>query len=508
LCRLSFFKQLQLQNNLSDYYESRNSKDAMFANCIHSMKKSITGFLIIIIIFQILVQTFTSCANIIPPVGGPRDTLPPVLVLAVPADSSLNFKTNKITLTFNEYIQLDNSLLQTNLVVSPTPNFDPVILGHLKDVTIRLKDTLKPNTTYSINFGSTIKDVNEGNPYRNFIYVFSTGNAIANGHLSGKVQLAQTGTADSTLIVLLYKNLNDSAVKKLKPDYFTRMDSNGKFNFRFIENGTYNIFVLPNDYSKKYDDSTKMFAFLNHPVTISDVDAGPLTLYAYNECQPGKEGGVNTSTNTQGRKKKDTTTTIALHTNLANGEQDLLGNLILGFAKPLEHFDSSKINLTDTNYHPITNYKITPDTSNENFTLYYPWTEDQYFKLIIQKDAFVDSSGKMLAKIDTVTFHTSKESAYGSIRLRFANLALNHNPVLQFLQNDKVVDSAALTGTEYYRRLYKPGDYQLRILYDEDKNMTWTPGSYELKKQPEIAIRIPRKITIKSNWDNEVNINL
>ncbi len=475
---------------------------------MHSMKKSITGVLLIIIIFQLQVQTLISCANIIPPTGGPRDTLPPVLVLAVPADSSLNFKANKITLTFNKYVQLDNTLLQTNLVVSPTPNIDPLILGHLKDVTIRLKDSLKPNTTYSINFGNAIKDVNEGNPYRNFTYVFSTGDTIANGSLSGKVQLAQTGITDSTLIVLLHKNLDDSAVKKIRPDYFAHIDSSGKFNFRFIENGTYNVFVLPNDYSKKYDDSTKTFAFLNKPLTISGDSAAQVMLYAYNQYPPGKEGGEVFTPTTTGKKKKDTTTTINFHTNLENGEQDLLGNFVLGFAKPLEHFDSSKIILVDTNYHTITNYQLVADTSNENFTLKYPWKEQQYFKLIIQKDAFVDSSGKMLAKIDTLNFQTSKESAYGSIRLRFVNLALNHNPVLQFLQNDKVIDSAALTGTEFYEKLYKPGDYQLRILYDEDKNMTWTPGNYDLKKQPEIAISIPRKITVKPNWDNEVNINL
>jgi hypothetical protein len=66
----------------------------------------------------------------------------------------------------------------------------------------------------------------------------------------------------------------------------------------------------------------------------------------------------------------------------------------------------------------------------------------------------------------------------------------------------------ALTSTEFYRRLYKPGEYDLRILYDADKNMTWTPGNFESKKQPEITIRIPQKITIRQNWDNEVNINL
>jgi hypothetical protein len=133
--------------------------------------------------------------------------MPPVLLQSVPADSMLNFKANKITLTFDEYVQLDNQMVQTNLVVSPTPDQAPIVASHLRDVTIRLKDSLKPNTTYSINFGNALKDVNEGNPYKNFHYVFSTGNSIASGELSGRVQLAQTGKTDSTLIVILHKNL-------------------------------------------------------------------------------------------------------------------------------------------------------------------------------------------------------------------------------------------------------------------------------------------------------------
>ena len=79
---------------------------------------------------------------------------------------------------------------------------------------------------------------------------------------------------------------------------------------------------------------------------------------------------------------------------------------------------------------------------------------------------------------------------------------------MQILQSDKIVDSAALTGPLFYRKLYQPGDYDLRILYDEDKNLTWTPGNFDLKKQPEIVIRIPRKLNVKKNWDNEGNVDL
>lgn len=472
------------------------------------MKRYSYYFLIIFLIFKILV--LCSCANIIPPGGGPKDTIPPVLIKAVPADSSLHFKANRITLYFNEYVQIDPQMLQS-VITSPNPVQQPFAESHLQTVTIRLKDSLQPNTTYSINFGNAIKDVDEGNPYKNFTYVFSTGNKIADGELSGKVQLAETGETDSTLIVILHKDLNDSAIKKERPYYYMRLDSGGNFHFKYLAHGTYNVFVLPNDYTKKYDDSTKMFAFLNAPVTIDSTPSQPLMLYAFNEFKPGKENSntATTPTNTQSKKKvTDTTKSIRFSTNLQKS-QDLLDNFVISFQAPLQHYDSSKIILSDTNYKAVTGYKITADTSLKTFSLQYPWKEDEYFKLVIEKDAFTDSSGKTLAKNDTINFKTASESEYGSIRLRFTNLDLSKNPVLQLLQNDIVVDSAALTSREFYRRLFKPGDYSLRILYDADKNLTWTPGNFELKKQPEIVIFVLKKLTIKQNWDNELdNISL
>ena len=261
----------------------------MFARVNITMKKYSFYFLIIFLILKILV--LYSCANIIPPGGGPRDSLPPVLIKAVPADSSLHFKANRITLTFDEYVQLDPQSLST-IITSPNPVQQPFAQSHLQTVTVRLKDSLEPNTTYSINFANAIKDVNEGNPYKNFTYVFSTGNHIANGELSGKVQIAETGTSDSTLIVILHKDLNDSAIKKERPYYYTSLDSGGNFHFHFLAYGKYNVYVLPNDYTKKYDDSTKIFAFLNEPVTIDSTASQPLTLYAYNEYKPGKENNT------------------------------------------------------------------------------------------------------------------------------------------------------------------------------------------------------------------------
>ncbi|HVX51871.1 MAG TPA: Ig-like domain-containing domain [Chitinophagaceae bacterium] len=448
-----------------------------------------------------------SCANIIPPSGGPRDSLPPVLVNALPKDSALKFSAKKIVLTFDEYVQLDNNM-NANLIVSPYPVNIPTVENKLKTVTVYLRDSLRPNTTYSINFGNGVKDVNEGNIAKNLTYVFSTGDHIDNGTLSGTVTIAETGKKDSTLLVLLHSNLSDTSIRKNNPVYLTRLDSAGRFRFMYIAPGTYNVFVLPDEYSKKYDDSTKMFAFLNAPVTI-DSTTQPVTLYAYREFEP-KEKGQGAGGGS-GNKKKNAREQPKLQmiTSVGQGPQDLLLPFMVTFpATKIGTFDSTKIVLSDTNYTPLKGYTFSADTTMKIFSLHYNWAENEPYRIVVQKDAFSDTTGLTLEKNDTLSFKTKRESEYGSIRLHFNNLDLSKNPVLLLLQSDKITTSVPLRTNEWYQKLFRPGDYEIRILHDDNKNGVWNPGSYAGKRQPEVVITIPRKLTIKANFDNEVDINL
>jgi len=222
--------------------------------------KKILFFVAIVFCAYILLVFMQGCAQIIPPTGGPRDSLPPVMLSATPKDSTLHFKGNKIVLTFDEYIQLERP--EEQLVVSPVPKVSPVVEAKLKEVTIRIKDTLEDNTTYSINFGRSLKDLNEGNPYKNFTYLFSTGDYLDSSILSGKVIVAETGKPDSTLIVMLHRNFDDSAVMKERPRYFARLDSSGQFRFSNIAPGRYNIFALKDVGGQKmYMRNSDVFAF-------------------------------------------------------------------------------------------------------------------------------------------------------------------------------------------------------------------------------------------------------
>ena len=445
----------------------------------------------------------SSCANIIPPGGGPRDSLPPKLITALPKDSAVNVNPKLITLNFNEYLTLQN--VNENLIVSPTIKNNPLVDSKLRTITIKIKDTLDPNTTYSLHFGESIKDVNEGNILRNFKYVFSTGKTIDDFSYKGRVYLAEKGKVDTTLLVILHNNLNDSAIVKERPRYYTRINGKGEFSFTNLSAGIFRVYVLPNDYSKKYDDSTKLFAFRSDDLVISN-NTPYDTLYAYEAFKTVEK--ITKPNETAGKNSKEDKR-LKYAADFEGGQQDLLSNLNLNFNKKLQSVDSSKIAFCDSNYKALKGYRIELDTSKTKLSFIYPWKELSSFRIVIQKDAIADTSGITLPKTDTIRFITKKEADYGSIKLRFTNLNLSKHPVLQVVESDNIVESIPLTSYELIRKLYKPGNYDLRILYDTNQNGIWDPGSFgKIKKQPEIVKLISKVFSVRSNWDNEVTIGL
>ncbi len=444
---------------------------------------------------------FTSCANIIPPSGGDRDSLPPVLVSAIPKDSALNISPKLITLTFDEFVSLQD--VNSNLIVSPTLKENPIVDNKLKNVTIKFKDSLEANTTYSLNFGNAIKDVNEGNILKNFRFVFSTGNTIDNFSYRGKVVLAEKGSIDSTLIVILHNNTSDTAIYKNRPRYFTKINGKGVFEFNNLSGGYYTAYVLPNDYSKKYDDSTKLFAFRTDPLLINSNTITD-TLYVF---EAYKRKGTQATAATTPASKPDTR--LKFTNNLDNGNQDLLSPLELKFLKPIKKIDSNKLVFTDSGFNPVKPSKISLDSTKTILSVHFPWKEQTKFNLILLKDALEDTTGASLVKADTLKFTTKKEIEYGSIRLRFMNINLQKNPILQFIQADKLIESIPLSSNELIRKLFKSGSFEMRILYDTNKNGVWDTGAFgKVKRQPEVVQLISKPLSVRANWDNEVNIEL
>ncbi len=465
------------------------------------MKGTSQFFFAVIIVFIAIAGT--GCANIMPPTGGSKDTIPPRLVSAAPPDSSRNVSTNHITLTFDEYVDVQNAMQE--VIVSPTPLYTPLVERRMRTVTVRLRDTLEPNTTYTINFGNAIKDVNEANVAENFTYVFSTGNTIDENEFAGKVVLAETGKTDSTLIVILHSNLSDTAIRKLRPRYYTKLDKDGNFRFSHLPKANFAVYVLPNDYTKRYDDSTKPFAFLNQPVTVND-STRPVILYAYHQYKRAESSANNASSADKG-PASTADKRIRYVSNFEGGAKDLLTPLELTFNRKIQITDTGLIQLTDSSSR-VVQKSISQDTSATKLIIRNNWIEQMRYRLIIAKNAISDSAGTTLPKADTISFTVKKESEYGSIRLRFPNADYSKNPVLLLVQNETIVEAIPITQKEWYRKLYNPGEYDLRLLYDTNKNGVWDTGDFSKKKQPEIVQQLSRKLTIKANWDNETDINL
>lgn len=460
-----------------------------------SMKNVSLLFIFLLILSS---NIFISCANIIPPSGGTRDSLPPVLVNANPKDSATQFKSNKIVLTFNEFVDLQN--IQDNLLVSPAPVTNPQIDHKLKTITIKLKDSLESNTTYSINLGNTIKDINEGNVLQNFKYVFSTGKSIDTNKISGKVLIAETGLADSTLIAILHSNLSDTAITKLKPRYYTKIDRNGQFEFTNLPILNFSIFVLPNDYSKKYDDNSKLFAFLNTPVTATiKTDIG--IMYAFEE-----EKKVSQQTNNSNAVIDKN---LKYSSSLDFAKQDINTDLQLKFNHKIKQFDSLGIILLNKDSTVEKNYFIQLDSSKKIISIKHNWRKAENYKLLLLKNAFTDTANKMLVKNDTISFKVKTEEEYGNVFLKFNNLDTTLNPVLLIMQSGKIIKSSKLTSKNWNKKLFKPGDYEIKILFDKNNNGIWDTGHFlKTKVQPEIVKDLNIKLNVRANWDNEKEINL
>lgn len=207
-----------------------------------------------------------SCARMGSPDGGWYDETPPKVVGANPADGGVNVKDKNIVISFDEYIKIDNP--NENVVVSPPQQEAPEIKTEGKNIRVKLIDSLKPNTTYTVDFSSAISDNNEGNPLGNYTYTFSTGQHIDTLQVSGHVLNAQNLEPIKGILVGLYSDLADSAFQKKPMLRVARTDSRGHFTIKGVAAGTYRIYALQDvDGNYTYNQPAEMVAFQKQTIT-------------------------------------------------------------------------------------------------------------------------------------------------------------------------------------------------------------------------------------------------
>lgn len=259
-----------------------------------------------------LIIALSSCAKRGTITGGLKDTIAPTLERSVPKNYSTNFTGNTIKLTFDEYVKLKN--INKQLIVSPPMSNTPTILPTTasKVISIRINDTLLPNTTYSFNFGQSIEDNNESNPYRQFKYVFSTGPYIDSLMLNGRIKDAYSKSVDNFVTVMLYEvgeKFSDSVVYNAFPRYVTNtLDSARTFRLENLKAGKYLLVALKdanNNY--KFNSKDDKIAFHSQYVNVPNDTVYELELFkellAFKALKPTQASGNRILVGYQGDRK-------------------------------------------------------------------------------------------------------------------------------------------------------------------------------------------------------------
>ncbi len=207
-----------------------------------------------------------SCAKMGQPDGGWYDETPPVIVRTTPQDKGVNVKQKKISIYFDEYIKVDNPT--EKVVISPPQIEQAEIAASGKKIVVELKDTLKPNTTYTVDFSDAITDNNENNPLGNYTYTFSTGDHIDTMEVAGYVLDAQNLEPIKGILVGLYSNLSDTIFTKEPMLRVSRTDSRGKFVIKGVAHGDYRIYALQDaDNNYIFNQKSEQIAFTHDIIT-------------------------------------------------------------------------------------------------------------------------------------------------------------------------------------------------------------------------------------------------
>jgi len=520
---------------------------------------------IIIPILLLFVLSFVDCAKRGRPSGGKKDSIPPVIVKSSPENYSINFEGDEIKIHFDEYIKLKE--LSKELIISPPLKYQPLItpLSTGKFIKIKIKDTLKENTTYSFNFGKSIVDNNEENAFNYYKYVFSTGDYIDSLKLKGTIKDALLLNPEALTTVMLYEvteTFNDSIIYKEKPTYITTTkDSTQTFELTNLKEGKYLLIALKektNDYifQPEYDK----IGFANELITIPTDSTYTISLFKetpeYYIAKPKHEGknhiifgyeGTPENLNielqstvspdfkeyTFHETKTDTihywfkpavendslvfiATTTVYQDTLVTRMRDLYADTLkikainagvltpndtLKFSAntPIISIDSEKISVMnqDSTYIPI---KATINKKYNIASLEFPIKDTEYYAIQVLPGAFTDFFENTNDTIVT-RVRTKELSEYATLNITLNNL--ESYPVIVQLVNSKfkVVFEEYLTeiNTANFEYII-PGDYYIRIIYDENKNKIWDTGNYLQKLQPETVIYYPKVLEARPNW--------
>ena len=498
--------------------------------------------------------------------GGAKDEIPPRLISASPVQNATNFKAKEIKIYFDEYIKLKD--LNKNLIISPPLKYKPLIspMGAAsKYIKIKIRDTLKANTTYIFNFGQSVVDNNEGNVYPNFSYVFSTGNVIDSLSFKGTVQDILAVKDPKNITVMLYEmgeNYTDSIVYKEKPNYLTNTFEGNSFMFHNLKAGKYRLVAITDlNNNQKYNPKTEQLAFESQPIILPDTTAHTLKLFkavlpfkslrAKQESKgkilfpfEGDSTAIALKPVSQSKvvsfvqkiaakdsllywyKNYDKDSLILAlkkgnyikkHTvKLRRKRQDSVlvhfafrGSLALDkkiritSETPLAKIATDKIIVLDKDSTTVA-FKPLIVANKDAFLLDFKAKEQESYTVTILPSAITDFFGQVNKDTLTSSFKTKKIIDYGSLKI-----TLENQKTAVFIElldsKSKLIQSHYLsknTATTTFS-LLKPQTYMVRLRLDTNGNKKWDTGNIIKQQQPEKVVYLPKPLEVRANWDLE-----
>ena len=528
-------------------------------------------------IFFIVASLLFGCASMQKPQGGPRDRTPPKLVKATPANMTRHFAEKQIHLEFDEYFTLKNQAQE--ITMSPTMEKTPTFKVSKKSLIVEFKDTLQKNTTYVINFGKSVADVNEGNVLPNFTYVLSTGSHIDSLSITGTVQNLMTDEKEQKdVTVMLLPTQKDTLWGKKKPTIFTSVDSSGNFSLNNLHEGDYRIYALKETAPNRiFDNDNELVAFLKNPIHLRK-DTSNIHLYLFKQ-EPTKfrmidhrfdvdgkmfftfnksienpsvkiltpsslnsqkivefnktrdtikiymknmdfdslrvsflqnNKPIDTVTIRKGRKEVfDRKITVTYNT---TGDNKLkpATPLVATSNLPIQSIDNSLVTLNEDSS-AVSNYTISKDTATmKRLTINYKWKANSRYQLIFNEDALTDIYGDKNKKL-LEQFQLDRPDNYGQLTLRVTVPDTSKAYIVELLNNnDKaVLNKHSLTkSTLLVYKDYPIGKYNIRVIYDDNKNGKWDSGNVKERRQPESIWQYSKDVTIRSNWEAEEPIDI
>lgn len=513
-----------------------------------------------------ILTMLVNCANRGMPSGGEKDTEPPKIRYSTPDNFTTNFKSNEIKIYFDEYVKIKNA--QKQLIISPpmVPAPDIMPLGSAsKYITIKINDSLQPNTTYAFNFGQSIVDNNEENPYSYYKYVFSTGTYIDSLSVKGAIVDAEKREPETFVSVMLYEvdsTYTDSIVYKTRPKYVTNtLDSVSTFSIDNIKAGKYRLVALKDENGNyTYQQKSDKIGFYDKEITvptdsfyeiklfkeIADFKMERPTQIAKQKIQFGYYGNNKDLTiemlgdkpdGFEQRIVKDAQKDTLYYFYKPNVELDTTFFVIKNktYVDTLKHrfrdlkVDSLSIKSSATGsidfdadfsieanipFDKLDLNKISiidKDSLNIDFKTEFDTLRNIYrFKFDKTEDntykiqLLPEAVTDFFGKVNDTLNYTVKTRKFSELSDVRVNLIDAEYPLIVQLtdKNGKVkYEQFADEPRMFDFRHINPGTYYLRVIYDTNGNRKWDTGNYLKKIQPERISYSPDIVDARTGWD-------